>query len=391
MAQPLCSLKVLDFSTLLPGPYATLMLADMGAQVLRIESPTRPDLVRALPPMDATGHSAAHSYLNRNKKAIALDLKKPESKEIIQALLAEYDVVVEQFRPGVMARLGLDYEALKAINPKIIYCSITGYGQTGELKDRAGHDINYLALSGVADYSRRKNEKPVPQAVQIADIAGGSHHAVMGVLAAVIQRSQTGKGQHLDISMTDCAFSLNAMFASGMLGGGLEPSAETTMLNGGSFYDYYETADGRYMSVGSLEPQFLMQLCDALQVKHLIGKAGSKKPEDIAEFKLAISDAMQAQSFEHWINVFAKLDCCVEPVLTLKEASDQPHAVDRNWLSQVDVKGGETLTQLSNPIYKPSNIKNTGGAIGADTQQVLINSGFSQQAIDEFKSKKVIK
>jgi alpha-methylacyl-CoA racemase len=391
MAQPLCSLKVLDFSTLLPGPYATLMLADMGAQVLRIESPTRPDLVRALPPMDATGHSAAHSYLNRNKKAIALDLKKPESKEIIQALLAEYDVVVEQFRPGVMARLGLDYEALKAINPKIIYCSITGYGQTGELKDRAGHDINYLALSGVADYSRRKNEKPVPQAVQIADIAGGSHHAVMGVLAAVIQRSQTGKGQHLDISMTDCAFSLNAMFASGMLGGGLEPSAETTMLNGGSFYDYYETADGRYMSVGSLEPQFLMQLCDALQVKHLIGKAGSKKPEDIAEFKLAISDAMQAQSFEHWINVFAKLDCCVEPVLTLKEASEQPHAVDRNWLSQVDVKGGETLTQLSNPIYKPSNIKNTGGAIGADTLQVLINSGFTQQAIDEFKSKKVIK
>jgi alpha-methylacyl-CoA racemase len=391
MAQPLCSLKVLDFSTLLPGPYATLMLADMGAQVLRIESPTRPDLVRALPPMDVTGHSAAHSYLNRNKKAIALDLKKPESKEIIQALLAEYDVVVEQFRPGVMARLGLDYEALKAINPKIIYCSITGYGQTGELKDRAGHDINYLALSGVADYSRRKNEKPVPQAVQIADIAGGSHHAVMGVLAAVIERSQTGKGQHLDISMTDCAFSLNAMFASGMLGGGLEPLAETTMLNGGSFYDYYETADGRYMSVGSLEPQFLMQLCDALQVKHLIGKAGSKKPEDIAEFKLAISDAMQAQSFEHWINVFAKLDCCVEPVLTLKEASEQPHAVDRNWLSQVDVKGGETLTQLSNPIYKPSNIKNTGGAIGADTLQVLINSGFTQQAIDEFKSKKVIK
>ncbi|MFT7111188.1 MAG: alpha-methylacyl-CoA racemase, partial [Psychrobacter glaciei] len=226
MDQPLSSLKVLDFSTLLPGPYATLMMADMGAQVLRIESPTRPDLVRALPPMDISGHSAAHSYLNRNKKAMALDLKNPEALGIIHALIAEYDVVVEQFRPGVMARLGLDYPSLKKINPKLIYCSITGYGQTGPLKDRAGHDINYLALSGIADYSRRKNQKPVPQAVQIADIAGGSHHAVMGVLAAVIQRSQTGEGQHLDISMTDCAFSLNAMFASGMLGGEVEPLAE---------------------------------------------------------------------------------------------------------------------------------------------------------------------
>ena len=128
MTQPLKSLKVLDFSTLLPGPYATLMMADMGAHVLRIESPTRPDLVRALPPMDVTGHSSAHSYLNRNKKAMALDLKSPEAKQIIHALLAEYDVVVEQFRPGVMARLGLDYETLKQINPKLIYCSITGYG-----------------------------------------------------------------------------------------------------------------------------------------------------------------------------------------------------------------------------------------------------------------------
>jgi alpha-methylacyl-CoA racemase len=391
MTQPLKSLKVLDFSTLLPGPYATLMMADMGAQVLRIESPTRPDLVRALPPMDISGHSAAHSYLNRNKKAMALDLKNPEALAIIHALIAEYDVVVEQFRPGVMARLGLDYASLKKINPKLIYCSITGYGQTGPLKDRAGHDINYLALSGIADYSRRKNQKPVPQAVQIADIAGGSHHAVMGVLAAVIQRSQTGEGQHLDISMTDCAFSLNAMFASGMLGGEVEPLAEATMLNGGSFYDYYETSDGRYMSVGSLEPQFLMQLCDALEIKHLIGKAGSQKSADVAQFKQAISDQIQSQSFEYWTHVFAKLDCCVEPVLTLKEASEQPHAVDRNWLSHAKIKDGQSLTQLSNPIYKPSQIKNTGGAIGSDSINILIEAGFSQSIIDEWKGNKVIK
>ena len=225
-----------------------------------------------------------------------------------------------------MGRLGLDYATLKEINPKLIYCSITGYGQTGELKDRAGHDINYLALAGIADYSRRAGERPVPQAVQIADIAGGSHHAVMGILAAVIERSNTQVGQHVDISMTDCAFSLNAMFGAGFLGGQLEPNAEGTMLNGGSFYDYYETQDGRYMSVGSLEPQFLMQLCDALKVKDLIHKAGSKKPEDIAQFKHALDLAFKSQPFQHWCDVFAKLDCCVEPVLSFAEASKQPHA-----------------------------------------------------------------
>jgi crotonobetainyl-CoA:carnitine CoA-transferase CaiB-like acyl-CoA transferase len=395
MTQPLKSLKVLDFSTLLPGPYATLMMADLGADVLRIESPTRPDLVRALPPSDASGHSAAHSYLNRNKKAMALDLKSSDAKTIIHKLLAEYDVLVEQFRPGVMARLGLDYETLKTINPKLIYCSITGYGQTGPLKDRAGHDINYLALSGVADYSRRKGEKPVPQGLQIADIAGGSHHAVMSVLAAVIERSQTGDGQHLDISMTDCTFSMNAMFAAGMLGGGVEPQAESTMLNGGSFYDYYETADGRYMSVGSLEPQFLMQLCNALEIKHLIGKAGSQKAADVAEFKHAISEKFKAGSFEYWTTTFAQLDCCVEPVLTFKEASQQPHAQARNWLSDVtdsdiDTPGG-VLTQLSNPISKPTQIHNTGGVIGSDTEQVLSEFGFSIEDIADWKKTKVIR
>ena len=147
MTLPLQGVRVLDFSTLLPGPYATQLLADMGADVLRVEAPSRPDLLKLMPPM-AGKVSAAHATINRNKRSLALDLKKPEAKEIIERLLADYDVVVEQFRPGVMARLGLDFESLKAIKPSLIYCSITGYGQTGPYKDRAGHDINYLALSG---------------------------------------------------------------------------------------------------------------------------------------------------------------------------------------------------------------------------------------------------
>ena len=388
MSQPLKGLKVLDFSGLLPGPYASLMLADMGAEILRVESPTRPDLVRALPPLDASGHSAAHSYLNRNKQALALDLKKPQAITIIKQLIQEYDIVLEQFRPGVMARLGLDYETLKQINPKLIYCSITGYGQTGELKDRAGHDINYLALAGIADYSRRNGEKPVPQAVQIADIAGGSHHAVMGILAAVIERSHTEHGQHVDISMTDCAFSLNAMFAAGFLGGNIEPTAEGTLLNGGSFYDYYETQDGRYMSVGSLEPQFLMQLCDALNLKSLISKAGSQKPEDIAEFKQAISTAFKTESFQYWCAVFEKLDCCVEPVLTFSEASKQPHAQQRGWVTEA---GAENIRQLANPIFKGQRVEQTGGALGLDSIHVLHKLGLTEDEIAELKTKKVVK
>ncbi len=388
-SQALANLNILDFSTLLPGPYASLMLADMGANVLRIESPSRPDLVRALPPLDATGQSAAHSYLNRNKQALALDLKQIAALDIVKKLLTQYDIVLEQFRPGVMQRLGLGYEQLREINPRVIYCSITGYGQTGPLKDRAGHDINYLALSGVADYSRRKGQKPVPQGVQIADIAGGSHHAVMGILAAVIEREQTGLGQHVDISMTDCAYSLNAMFASGYLGGDVEPQAENTMLNGGSFYDYYETQDGRYMSVGSLEPPFLMQLCQTLNIQAHIGKAGSQKPDDIAEFKAVMSDAFLQHDFNHWCEVFAALDCCVEPVLTFSEASQSEHAQARHWVTTAQ-SNGHKVKQLNNPIMKELNVNNTGGKIGAHTQHVLQELGFSAREIEQFKQHKVI-
>ena len=215
MTQPLKGLKVLDFSTLLPGPYATQLLADMGAEVLRVESPTRPDLLKVMPPYVGKGKakvSAAHATINRNKKSIAIDLKHESAKAIVERLLSEYDIVVEQFRPGVMARLGLDYDALKQKQGKLIYCSITGYGQSGPYRDRAGHDINYLALSGLASYAGRRDTGPILSSTQIADIAGGSHHAVMAILAAVIERQVSGEGQYLDISMSDAALALSTMY-----------------------------------------------------------------------------------------------------------------------------------------------------------------------------------
>ena len=213
------NLKVLDLSTLLPGPFATMMLADMGADVLRIESPTRPDLSRELPPF-LGGVSTKHATLNRNKRAITLDLKNPHAIALVERMVADYDILVEQFRPGVMDRLGLGYERLKELNPGLIYCSITGYGQTGPYRDRAGHDNNYLSIAGVNGYSGREGERTPIMGTQVADIACGSLHGVVGILAAVNHRHVTGEGQYVDISMTDAAFSMNVMYGTDYLAAG---------------------------------------------------------------------------------------------------------------------------------------------------------------------------
>ena len=250
MDTALKGLKVLDFSTLLPGPFATLYLADLGAEVTHVESPTRPDLIRLLPPY-ANGQATAHSYLNRNKKSIALDLKDSANIALIKSKITEFDIVVEQFRPGVMQRLGLDYETLAKLHPRLIYCSITGYGQTGLYKDKAGHDINYLALSGIMGHSGRQDSGPPPLGIQIADVAGGSLHAVIAILTAVIERACSGQGQYIDISMTDCVATLNSMAAAASLAGNTAQQVEKEYLNGGTFYDDYQTQDGRYLSIGS--------------------------------------------------------------------------------------------------------------------------------------------
>ncbi len=297
MPGPLSGLKVLDFSTLLPGPYATLLMADMGADVLRVEALKRPDMLRSTPPM-VDGISAAHATINRNKRSLAVDLKKKSAIELMKKLVASHDVLVEQFRPGVMARLGLDYETLKAINPGLIYCSITGYGQTGPMANRAGHDINYLSLSGLASYTGRKRSGPVPPGVQVADVAGGSHHAVMGILAAVFQRQGTGQGQHIDISMSDAALSLNAVFGASYLAGGKVPGLEEDLLNGGIFYDFYQTSDNRYLSVGSLEPQFATGFFQAIGKPEWLSKAVNFTAEVQQQLKTDIQSVISSQSFD---------------------------------------------------------------------------------------------
>tara|TARA_R110001599_G_scaffold348637_1_gene576066 strand:+ start:210 stop:1331 length:1122 start_codon:yes stop_codon:yes gene_type:complete len=349
MAGPLTSMKILDFSTLLPGPYATMLLADMGAEVLRVEAPDRVDLTRVMPPHDA-GVSTAHGFLNRGKQSLALNLKKEGSKEKILELIKDYDIVIEQFRPGVMDRLGIGYETLKSINPKLIYCAITGYGQTGPYKDRAGHDINYLAIAGVSSHCGRTESGPPPMGIQIADVAGGSHHAVMGILAAVIHRQQTGEGQFVDISMTDAAFALNGMAGAACLAGGQDQKPESSLLNGGSFYDYYQTSDGRWLSVGSLEPQFSARLCDTLGIADMKSYAQSQKPEHQKQLKAAVKEKIAAKTLAEWQEIFADQDVCVEPVLTISEAAQHPQLQAREMVIGVDRGDGTKQRQIGFPI-----------------------------------------
>nr|WP_199484490.1 CaiB/BaiF CoA-transferase family protein [Peribacillus glennii] len=376
--------KILDFSTLLPGPYATMMLSDLGAEVLRIESHVRKDDTRTFPPF-VHGVSAAHAHLNRSKMSMSLDLKQPEAVEIVKELVQEYDIILEQFRPGVMDRLGVGYDALKAMNPRLIFCSLTGYGQTGPYRYRAGHDNNYLSLSGIMGYSGRKETGPMPIGTQVADIAGGSLHSIIGILSAVIYRQQTGEGQWLDISMTDSCFTMNAMLGSGFVATGkYQPERENMLLNGGSFYDFYETSDGRHLSVGSLEPKFFIALCEGIGRPDLVKAALDHSENGIKSLKATFKKIFREKTFAEWKGIFAQTEACVEPVLDFAEACDHPQILAREMIVGVPDGNGSLQKQIANPIkstaFKPV-YAHTGSGLGEHTDQILRTMGKSEEEI----------
>lgn len=380
----LSNLKILDFTTLLPGPFATMQLADMGADVIKVSSPSKYDLVLESEPK--IGEKSTNLlWLNRNKKTLALNLKTKEAIDIVKDLIKEYDILVEQFRPGVMEKLGLGYEELKEINPRLIYCSITGYGQTGPMSMKAGHDINYLAKSGMMSFSGRKDEGPVLYGTQIADIAVGSMNSVIGILAAANYRNQTGQGQHIDISMMDGLLQMNSLIGSQYLGGGELPQREGELLNGGSNYDFYKTKDGRYFSVGSLEPKFWKELCQTLGIEAEAAIDLSVKDE--------IREKFLEKDFDEWVETFKDKDACVEPVLNLKEAVEDPHVRERGLIVELDVDG-KKVKQFASPIVfseTKQEYKFAGKKIGADTEDILKKLGYSSEEISEFDGKDVFK
>ncbi len=291
-------MKVLDFTYLLPGPYGSMMLADLGADIIKIENFNNPDLMRISAPF-IDGVSAAYAHINRGKKSLGLDLKRPESKEILSRLLAGYDIVLEQFRPGVMDRLGLGYDDARKINPSVIYCSLTGYGHTGRYAERAGHDINYLALSGIDSYSGREQTGPTLSGIQIADVCGGGKNLAIAVMAAYIRRLSTGKGVFIDLSITDSTFALSAFQAAGFLAEGGEPVRGGEILNGGAVYDYYRTADGRHLSVGSLEPKFAESFYRAIGMSEM-ASPGLMSHEELAASKRRVAEIIEGRTLDHW-------------------------------------------------------------------------------------------
>jgi crotonobetainyl-CoA:carnitine CoA-transferase CaiB-like acyl-CoA transferase len=365
---PLTGIVVLDFSTLLPGPLATLLLAEAGAEVLKVERPEGGDEIRAYPPR--WGRDSIHfALLNRGKKSLTIDLKAADAAARLEKLLARADIVVEQFRPGVMHRLGLSYEQLRERYPRLIYCSITGYGQTGPRRGAAGHDLNYISDTGLLALSHGDEGRPVLPPALIADIAGGAYPAVMNILLAVIERGRTGHGRHLDISMTDNMFPL--MY--GAIGQGLAgtfPGNGDALLTGGSpRYHLYPTQDGALMAVAALEQRFWIVFCDT------IGLPAEQRDDraDPAGVIARVAALIAARPAAAWRPLLAAADCCCTIVATLADAMDDPHFVARalfaHGITNVD---GDRIPALPVPIdpglRAPPGDRPTP-ALGADNDQ----------------------
>ena len=389
MTAPLKGIKILDFSYLLPGPFATMMLADMGAEIVKVENPNAPDMLRFMPPL-VDGVSAIYRHLNRGKKILSLDLKKSEAKEIVSRLIKEYDIVLEQFRPGVMDRLNLGYGDMKKINESIIYCSITGYGQTGSYADRAGHDINYMALAGVESFSGKFETGPALSGIQVADIAGGSKNAVIGILSAYIKRTKTGVGDHIDISMTDSVFSMSLFSAAQYLADGAEPKPESGMLNGGSLYDFYVTKDNRYLAVGSIEPKFLTVFTQAIDLPDLLNKI-TASPEKLDLYKNEVAQKIKNKTLEHWIEKFKGVDACVEPVRNLSEAVSNPPLSERDMIVTVDLNSNKSMQQIGNPIkFKSGHFIASNNTSNNTDEDILKKAGYSKDQISLFKQNNIL-
>jgi len=344
--QPLAGLLVLDFSTLLPGPLASLMLAEAGAEVIKIERPGGEEMRQFPPPWE--GESAAFALLNRGKKLLALDLKNPQDHETLKPLIARADIVIEQFRPGVMDRLGLGYETLRQLNPRVIYCSISGYGQNGPRAGEAGHDINYIGNTGVLDLQPGPIASPVVPPVLVADIAGGSFPAMINILLALRARDQSGQGAHIDIAMTDAMFTF-AWFALaiGQARGQFPASGELSLVGGSPRYQIYPTQDGKLVACGALEQKFWLAFCTAIG----LAEEFVDDRRDPGTTRYAVARLLAARSAAEWRPIFAQANCCVTIVEPLSEAVRDPHFVRRGLFAhRLVAQTGATMPALPVPI-----------------------------------------
>lgn len=363
---PLAGIRVLDFSTLLPGPLAALMLAEAGAEVIKIERPGIGDEMRTYTPR--LGEDGANfALLNRGKRSVAIDLKAPGAVARLMPLIESSDVLIEQFRPGVMERLGLGYAALSAINPRLVYCSITGFGQTGPRRDMAAHDLNYLALAGLLSLTGDREGAPGMPHVPIADIAAGTYPALLNVLLALLRRERTGKGCHLDVSMTDNLFVLAYWGLASGFAAGDWPGAGNALTTGGSpRYQIYRTADGGYLSAGPIEQRFWDVFCRLIE----LDQALRDDAKDPAATRAGVAACIAAHPTAHWHRLFEGQDACCAVVASLEEAVRDPQVVARKLFARQVDAGGVTIPALPVPIdaaLRDPTVTRPAPRLGADS------------------------
>lgn len=380
MSGALEGIRVIDLSRMLPGPYCSMILADHGARVIAIEDKR------------FMADDLLISPVNRNKDHMTLNLKTGEGKEIFFRLTKDADVVMEGFRPGVTKRLGIDFESLKKVNPRIIYCSITGYGQDGPYRDMAGHDVNYLSFSGVLDLIGEKDRPPCIPGIQIADLVGGGMNAAIGILLALVARARTGEGQFIDISMTDGMVGLLPIPLHLLQKDGRVPSRSDTMLSHRyACYNVYETADGRYISIGAVENRFWMNLCEVLGVPEYGAlQYDDDRREELLDF---LGKTFKKKTLDEWIAVLGERDVCWGKVQNITEALNEKLFAARGMVSEIKDKGGISRTVLGIPIKlseTPGSIRTAPVEFGESTRKILKELGYRKGEIEGFVEKGVV-
>jgi len=384
---PLEGIRVLDLSRLLPGGFCSLLLADFGADVVKVEDTGMGDYIRWSPPYYEGAHDSAKSALflslNRNKRSIRLDLKSDGGREALLALVRESDVVLESFRPGVLDRLGVGYERMREENPGIVYCAISGYGQTGPKRDASGHDMNYLGLIGLLGLTGERGGEPVQAAGQIADLGGGALMAAFGIMAALHEREQSGEGQLVDVSMADGALSWLSMVAATHFADGTVPHRGELPLAGALVcYRPYECSDG-WVSLGALEPKFWQAFCRGVDREDLIASQ-FERPGSQAHSE--VCDIFKARSRADWEAFASSHDCCLEPVLELDEALSSELVAERGMVVEIEQPGVEQpIRQLGLPVKLSrtpgEHARLPGPALGEHTEELLLAAGYSEAEV----------
>ena len=391
MSAALAGIRVLDLSRLLPGPFCSMLLADFGADVIKVEEPREGDYIRQWPPRIGR-NSGFHVVLNRNKRSCTLNLKAGAGKEIFRQLAGNADVVLEGFRPGVMARLGLDYRSLHAINPRLVYCSVSGYGDHGPRALRSGHDINYLALGGILSHSGRQH--PTLSGVQIADLGGGGLLAAFSIVMALLVRERQGAGQYLDIAMLDGSLLWNCLRWGKYLADGEIPRPGDDMLNHGfACYNLYETKEGRYMSLGAIEPQFWQAFCAAVAHPELDQADYLEPGPHQKPLKQAVAAIFKKRTQAEWVAHFAGHDCCCEPVLNLEEAQQDPHIQARQLVVDLVHESWGAYRQLGIATKfsrTPGSLRHHAPELGEHTGAILRELGYGPDQVEELRQQGVV-